>query len=129
MFRLIGIAISVVTTALALYAVTVVVPGITIHSPEQDKGMGFIIVALVFVAVNTVVGPILRLAGRPLKFFSYALSSLAVNAALLWITHRISTEFGLGFYISDWFSLIAGAAMMAIAMWIITTVRAFAKVR
>jgi uncharacterized membrane protein YvlD (DUF360 family) len=34
MFRLIGIAVSVVTTALALYAVTEVVPGISIHSPN-----------------------------------------------------------------------------------------------
>lgn len=125
MFRLIGIAVSVVTTALALYAVTEVVPGISIHSPNQEEGTGFLIIALVFVAANKVVGPILRMAGTPLKFISHALSRLLVNSALLWITHRISTELGLGLYISGWYSLIAGAAIMAIAMWIITTVRAF----
>lgn len=125
MFRLIGIAVSVATTALALYTVTEVVPGISIHSPNQDEKTGFVVIALVFVAVNAVVGPILRMVGMPLRFISQALSRLLVNSALLWITHRISAELGLGLYISDWFSLIAGAAIMAVAMWIITTVRAF----
>lgn len=123
MFRLITTALTVITTAIALYVVTQVVPGISVISPNDD-GTGFIWVALVFVAANVVVGPILRLLGMPLRFISYALSSLAVNAALLWITHFISAELGLGLQISDWFSLVAGAAIMAIALWILSFVRA-----
>lgn len=119
MFGLLRLATTVVVTAVALYLVTEVVPGINII--PADDGAAFVWIAILFMAVNAVVGPLLRLVGLPLSLISYALTSLAVNAALLWITEWISIRIGLGLTIDSLFSLVAGAAILAIALWALNT--------
>ena len=111
-------AIDVVMTALALWLVTLIVPGVEIMG-----GVGaFIWVALVFMFVNAFISPVVKLLSLPLRILTLGLFSLLVNALLFSIVGRISNGIGSGLDISGFWAAFFGAIVMAIASWIVEAV-------
>lgn len=111
-------AIDVVMTALALWLVTLIVPGVQIMG-----GVGaFIWVALVFMFVNAFISPVVKLLSLPLRILTLGLFSLLVNALLFSIVGWISNGIGSGLDISGFWAAFFGAIVMAIASWIVEAV-------
>lgn len=110
--------VDVVMTALALWLVTLVVPGV-----EVMGGVGaFIWVALVFMFVNAFISPVVKLISLPLTILTLGLFSLIVNTLLFSIVGWISDGLGNGLQISGFWAAFFGAIVMAIASWIVEAV-------
>lgn len=110
--------VDVVMTALALWLVTVIVPGV-----EVMGGVGaFIWVALVFMFVNAFISPVVKLISLPLTILTLGLFSLLVNTLLFSIVGWISDGLGNGLQISGFWAAFFGAIVMAIASWIVEAV-------
>lgn len=107
--------VDVIMTALALWLVTLVVPGV-----EVMGGVGaFIWVALVFMFVNAFISPVVNLISLPLKILTLGLFSLLVNTLLFSIVGWISDGLGNGLQIDGFWAAFFGAIVMAIASWIV----------
>lgn len=110
--------VDLVVTALALWLVTLIVPGVEIWG-----GVGaFIWVALVFMFVNAFISPVVKLLSLPLRILTLGLFSLLVNALLFSIVGWISNGIGSGLDISGFWAAFFGAIVMAIASWIVEAV-------
>jgi putative membrane protein len=78
--------------ALAIALAAAVLPGFDV----KEGVLGYVIVALVFGLVNSLIGPIARLIALPITLITLGLFSLIVNGAMLaiaaWITPLIELE-------------------------------------
>jgi putative membrane protein len=78
--------------ALAIALAATVLPGFDV----KDGVLGYVIVALVFGLVNSVIGPIARLVALPITVVTLGLFALVVNGAMLaiaaWITPLIELD-------------------------------------
>ena len=114
--------LDVVVTALALWLVTVVVPGVHVLPPNQtiyadrqyDHALVFLGVAIVFLLVNAVVSPVLRTVGLPLTCLTLGLFALVINAAVFLLAGWLSQQIGLGLVIEGFWQALIGAAVLAI---------------
>ncbi|AJK67814.1 phage holin family protein [Corynebacterium marinum] len=108
--------LNIIVTAIALYVVTQFVPGVSVTPP--DDPWAFMWVALVFIVVNAVVGPVLRLLGAPFTILTLGLFALVINAALLLLAGWLSGALGLGLRVDGFVPALMGAVVMGIATWV-----------
>ncbi|MGV0793684.1 phage holin family protein [Mycolicibacterium sp. XJ1819] len=113
-------------TGLALWVVTLVVPGITFvgaNSRLQEVGIVFV-VAVIFGVVNAFVKPIVQIISIPLYILTLGLFHIVINALMLWITSWITehtTRWGL--YIDDfWWTAIWAAIVLSIVSWLLSLI-------
>ncbi|NLA56423.1 MAG: phage holin family protein [Corynebacterium humireducens] len=114
---MIRLLLSVVTTAIALFLVTRVVPGVDVTPP--DDPWAFIWVAVLFMVVNAVVSPIAHALGTPLKILTLGLFSLVINALLFMFTGWLSGQIGLGLTVDGFMAGLLGAVVMGVATWVL----------
>lgn len=122
MGRLLNLLLDIIVTALALWAVTALVPGIDILAPDTviygdgqyDHALMFLAVAAVFLVVNGIVGPILQAIGLPLTCLTFGLFALVINALVFWLTAWVSDFLGLGLYIEGFVPALIGAIVLAV---------------
>ena len=118
-------------TGVALWVVTLIVPGISIVGGDSTLArVGIIfIVALVFGVVNAVIKPIVQLISIPLYILTLGLIHIVINAWMLWITSWITentTHWGL--QIDDfWWTAIWAAIVLSIVSWLLSLVAGDAK--
>ncbi|RSZ63753.1 phage holin family protein [Corynebacterium hylobatis] len=112
--------LNIIVTAIALYVVARFVPGVSISPP--DDPWAFIWVALVFIVVNAVVGPVLRLLGLPITVLTLGLFALVINAVLFLLTGWVSEQLGLGLRVEDFVAALIGAVVMGITTWVLSLV-------
>jgi putative membrane protein len=113
-------------TGLALWIVTLIVPGISFIGAEstlQEVGIIFV-VALIFGVVNAFIKPIVQILSIPLYILTLGLFHIVINALMLWITSWITehtTHWGL--YIDDfWWTAIWAAIVLSIVSWLLSLV-------
>lgn len=113
-------------TGLALWVVTLIVPGIRFiggDSTWQKIGIIFV-VAVVFGLVNAIIKPIVQIISIPLYILTLGLIHIVINALMLWITSWITentTHWGL--YIDDfWWTAIWAAIVLAVVSWLLSLV-------
>jgi putative membrane protein len=109
-------------TGLALWLVTLIVPGISFVGGEttvQKIGIVFV------VAVISLLKPIVSLLSIPLYIVTLGLFHVVVNALMLWITAWITdhtTHWGL--HIDRfWWTAIWGAILLSIVGWLLGMTR------
>jgi putative membrane protein len=114
-------------TGLALWLVTLIVPGISFVGGEttvQKIGIIFV-VAVIFGVVNALIKPIVSLLSIPLYILTLGLFHVVVNALMLWITAWITdhtTHWGL--HIDRfWWTAIWGAILLSIVGWLLGMTR------
>ena len=95
-----GFLLRVAVTGLALWVVTLIVPGISFVGGQTDvQRVGIIaVVALIFGLVNAFIKPIVQLLSIPLYILTLGLFHVVINAFMLWITAWITehtTHWGL----------------------------------
>jgi putative membrane protein len=109
-------------TGLALWVVTLIVPGIGFVGGEttlQRAGI-VLVVAVIFGLVNAIIKPVVQFLSIPLYILTLGLFHVVINALMLWITAWITehtTHWGL--WISQfWWTAIWAAIVLSIVSWL-----------
>ena len=108
-------------TGLALWVVTLVVPGMRFiggNTTLQTIGIIFV-VAMIFGLVNAFIKPFVTLLSLPLYILTLGLFHVVVNALMLWITAWITehtTHWGLQID-HFWWTAIWAAILLSIVGW------------
>ena len=109
-------------TGLALWVVTLIVPGISFVGGDttvQKIGIVFV-VAVIFGLVNALIKPIVTLLSIPLYILTLGLFHVVVNAFMLWITAWITehtTHWGLQID-QFWWTSIWAAILLSLVGWV-----------
>jgi putative membrane protein len=109
-------------TGLALWVVTLVVPGISFVGGDntlQRAGI-VLVVAIVFGVVNAIVKPVVQIMSIPLYILTLGLFHIVINALMLWITAWITdhtTHWGLQID-QFWWTAIWAAIVLSIVGWL-----------
>lgn len=111
-------------TGLALWIVTLLVPGLTFvggNTTLQRIGIVFV-VAVLFGFVNAIVKPIVQILAIPMYVLTLGLFHIVINAFMLWITEQITkdtTHWGLQID-HFWWTAIKAAIALSIVSWLLS---------
>jgi putative membrane protein len=76
-------------------------------SPELNKFITAVLVAIVLAFLNTIVKPILTILSLPITFFTLGLFLLVINALIILFADKLVDGFKVdGFWTALWFSLV-----------------------
>jgi len=108
LLKLIISAIAVLITSYFLKGVTIGNNQFLVtESPEINKFLTALLVAVVLAFLNTIVKPILTIISLPITFFTLGLFLLVINAIIILFAHKLVDGFYVnGFWTALWFSLI-----------------------
>jgi putative membrane protein len=110
-----GILVRFALNTLALYAAVWLVPGI-----RFDGSLGrFLLLGVVFGAVNTLLRPLLTILTCPLVVLTLGLFTLVINALMLLATAWLSERWDLGFAVDGFVAALLGGIIVAIASTIL----------
>lgn len=113
-------------TGLALWLVTLIVPGIRfVGGATTLQKIGIVlVVAVIFGLVNAFIKPIVQTLAIPLYVLTLGLIHIVINALMLWITAwitRHTTHWGL--HIDHfWWTAIWAAIVLSIVSWVLSIV-------
>ena len=113
-------------TGVALWVVTLVVPGIAFVGGDSTAArIGIIfVVAVIFGLVNAIIKPIVQIISIPLYIVTLGLIHIVINALMLWITSSITehtTHWGL--FIDDfWWTAIWAAIVLSVVSWVLSLI-------
>jgi putative membrane protein len=102
--------------AFALWIATRIVSGLTFDGPAYM----LVAVAFVFGLVNAIVRPILKIFTFPILIITLGLFIFVINALMLWLTGRLSEEFGLGFHVAGFRAAFFGALVVSVVSLVLT---------
>lgn len=119
-----------VITAAALGVAVWLVPGLAMSAyaeagplfvtgPSGEMALTYLLVAVIFGVVNTVIGNLIRIVAFPLYVLTLGLVSLVVNALMLLIVHRISEWLGFGLSVDGFWWGVLGAFVLSLSSWLI----------
>jgi putative membrane protein len=106
----------IVVTAIALWAATRLVSGITFHG----NWLGLAGVALVFGVLNSFVRPILSFLAFPLLIITLGLFTFVLNAVMLLLTSALASRFGLDFHVAGFWAAFWGAIVIGIVSFLLS---------
>jgi putative membrane protein len=99
-----------VVNAAALWVATELVPGVS----YAGGPLPFLVVALIFGAINATLRPLMKLLTCPLILLTLGLFALIVNGLMLWLTSTIAESLGLGFRVTGFWPAFWGALVVSI---------------
>jgi putative membrane protein len=105
-----GFLLRLLVNAAALWVATRVVSGVS----YAGDWLPFFGVALIFGAVNAVLGLIAKILTFPLIIITLGLFILVVNGLMLWLTSAISGALGLGFRVEGFWAAFWGALVVSV---------------
>jgi putative membrane protein len=106
----------IVVTAIALWAATRLVSGITFHG----NWLGLAGVALVFGVLNSFARPILSFLAFPLLIVTLGLFTFVLNAVMLLITSALASTLGLDFHVGGFWPAFWGAIVIGIVSFLLS---------
>jgi len=118
-------------TAVALGVAVWAVPGLSmtpyseanteilIGFPSLEVSLTYLIVAVVFGVVNTVIGNTIRVVAFPIYILTLGLIALLVNGLMLLIVNQVSTWLGFGLSVEGLSAGVLGALVLSVTSWII----------
>jgi putative membrane protein len=109
-------------TGLALWVVTLIVPGISFVGGDTTlQRIGIVlVVAVIFGLVNAIVKPLVQFMSIPLYILTLGLIHVVINALMLWITAWITehtTHWGLQID-QFWWTAIWAAIVLSLVSWL-----------
>jgi putative membrane protein len=108
----------IVVTAIALWAATRLVSGITFHGDWLSLAG----VALVFGLLNSFVRPILTFLAFPLLIVTLGLFTFVLNAVMLLLTSALASKLGIDFHVAGFWPAFWGAIVVSIVSFLISIV-------
>lgn len=112
-----GLLLRIVINAVAIWLTTLIVSGVRVTPWESGwvaTVVTYLIVAVVFALVNSVVGTIIRIVAFPLYILTLGLISFIVNGLLLMLVAAITSLFGFGLTVDGFWWGVLGAIVFAI---------------
>jgi putative membrane protein len=106
----------IVVTAIALWAATRLVSGITFHG----GWLGLTGVALVFGVLNSFVRPVLGFLAFPLLIITLGLFTFVLNGVMLLLTSALASKFGLDFHVAGFWAAFWGAIVIGIVSFLLS---------
>lgn len=118
-------------TAVALGVAVWAVPGLSmtpyseatteilIGFPSLEVSLTYLIVAVVFGVVNTVIGNTIRVVAFPIYILTLGLIALLVNGLMLLIVNQVSNWLGFGLNVEGLSAGVLGALVLSVTSWII----------
>jgi putative membrane protein len=109
-------------TGLALWVVTLIVPGISFVGGDTGlQRIGIVlVVAVIFGLVNAIIKPLVQFLSIPLYILTLGLIHIVINALMLWITAGITehtTHWGLQIN-QFWWTAVWAAIVLSIVSWL-----------
>ena len=95
-----------IALALAIWAATAIVPGITVHGGART----YLWVALLFGLINAVIGSTVKVLTFPVTIITFGLFIFVINVAMLALTARWSTALD----IKDFWSAVFASLIISI---------------
>lgn len=119
-----------VITAIALGVAVWLVPGLEmtayaeappmfVGGPSVELALTYLLVAVIFGLVNTIIGNLIRIVAFPLYILTLGLVALLVNGLMLWIVHQVSQWLGFGLSVASFWWGVVGALVLSISSWLI----------
>ncbi|AMB59835.1 phage holin family protein [Microterricola viridarii] len=109
--------IRLIVNAVALWLTTLIVAGVSVQ-PYEDTQLAtvltYLMVALVFGLVNSIIGTAVRVVAFPLYILTLGLLSLVVNALLLMLAAWVTSLFGFGLVVESFWWGVLGALVLSI---------------
>lgn len=112
-------------TALAIWVVTLIVPGI--HIVPWEPGVWpevgtLLLVAIVFGVINATIGNLIRIVAFPIYLLTLGIAALFVNALLLMSVHWLSEAVGFGLRLDGFWWGFLSAILISFGTWLVTVV-------
>lgn len=120
-----GFVISTVVTAVAFYILVQLFPSMFSY---EGGFLGLGVIAVIFGAVNGLVGPIVKAAALPISFMTMGLVGFLINGGLLLLTAFISGQLGFQLQVGDFppnlltADTIVAAVVGAVVLSLVSTV-------
>ncbi|TFB75278.1 phage holin family protein [Cryobacterium glaciale] len=114
--------IQLIVNAVALWLTALLVTGVhvTPYAPDASASvLTYLLIALIFGFVNTVVGGVLRVVAFPLYILTLGLFALIVNGLLLLLVAWLSGFLGFGLVIDGFWWGVLGALALGIISWLL----------
>ena len=105
--------VSWLVSALALWIVAQMIPGIAV-----DNFPSALIAAAIIAIINVTVGPILRFLTFPITFLTLGLFLLVINALLLKLAAMVTP----GFRVRGFLNALIGSVVLTVLTWILRAV-------
>ncbi|MGH3691244.1 MAG: phage holin family protein [Microbacterium sp.] len=112
--------IRVVVNAFALWVVTLI-PALQVVITAFPPGetlqlvLTLLAVAAIFALVNTIIGTVVKIVAFPLYIITFGLIGFLINGFLLWLTAWITSGFGWGMTVGDfWWGVVAALIISVI---------------
>jgi len=105
-----NLLLRLVVNAAALWVAAELVPGVS----YAGGALPFLVVALIFGAINATLRPLMKLLTCPLILLTLGLFALIVNGLMLWLTSTIAESLGLGFRVTGFWPAFWGALVVSI---------------
>jgi putative membrane protein len=99
-----------VINALALWAATRIVPGVTFSGGL----LPFLGVALLFGVINATIRPLLKILTFPIIILTLGIFALVINGLMLLLISVMSDALGLGFHVDGFVAAFWGALVVSI---------------
>lgn len=114
--------VQLLINAAALYVAILLVDGLEFTFGSTEAWLKFLVVALIFGLVNTIVRPILRILTLPITMITLGLFLIVINALMLLLTGAISDQLGLGFEVDGFLAALLGSLVISIVGTILAMV-------
>ncbi|WP_217133083.1 phage holin family protein [Leucobacter chinensis] len=125
----------ILVSALALWLTTLIVggsgdQGVWIRSLGDETMASvttFVVVAILFAAVNITVGKVFRFVAIPLRIITLGLFNLIINGALLLIVGWVSGIIGFGLEVDGFWWAVLGALVLSLITSVLNAVFGLSK--
>jgi putative membrane protein len=113
-----GLLLRIVINAVAIWLTTLIVAGVSVTPWAEGDWVAtivtYLLVAVIFALVNSVVGTFIRIVAFPLYILTLGLISFLVNGLLLMLVAAITSLFGFGLEVDGFWWGVLGALVFAI---------------
>lgn len=114
--------VRLIVNAVALWLTTLIVAGVSV-TPYADTELAtvltYLLVALIFGVVNSIVGTVVRVVAFPLYVLTLGLISFLINGLMLLLAGWVSSWFGFGLTVEGFWWGVLGALVLGIIGWIL----------
>ncbi len=114
--------IQLFVNAVALWFTALLVTGVHVTPYAADAGasvLTYLLVALIFGFVNSVIGGVLRVVAFPLYVLTLGLFSLIINGLLLLLVGWFSGFLGFGLIVDSFWWGVLGALVLGVISWLL----------
>lgn len=118
--RGVHILLKVGITAVALWAATALIHGITVTGDTAGRrALTLVGVAVIFGLVNAIIKPIVKTLGCAFYLLTLGLIGLVVNALLLLLTSELAERLELPFHVAGFVPAFWGAIIVGVVGWLL----------